>query len=70
MSQVRTGTDDSAKETDSRLLQCVGCGNFCSARTTNDGELVPYLGTPDSRCPGCDGDKFEQVVFATDTNND
>jgi DNA-directed RNA polymerase subunit RPC12/RpoP len=48
----------------SRVLRCVECGNFYSARTTDNGELVPYLGTPGNRCPECNGDNFEQVVLA------
>ena len=48
---------------ESRLLQCVGCGAFYPARTT-DGRLVPSGGSQGGRCKTCGSDEFEQVTLA------
>ena len=63
MSRETMAKGDPSEGLDSRLLQCVECGDFCAGETANDGELVPVLGTPGGRCPTCDGDEFERVVL-------
>jgi hypothetical protein len=63
-----TAADDPAEESDSRLIRCVKCGNFCAAVATDDGELVPVSRRRGDQCPTCDGDEFEQVVLTSEHN--